>query len=308
MPAFKTSDASELLEPGLKSIFFNRFNRFPEEYTQWMNVLGSGRNFEEDLTFAGFKTPPEKTEGQAVTFEDPVQGDLKRYTQKEFALGFRITRPMWMDDQYGIMRQLTGALGIAFGHLAETEGADVLNNATSTAAEDLGADGLSLLNDAHTLLKGGTFANQPAVPADLSYVEVQNGMINFDELVDHASIQIQVRPRTAVVTPAFRFVAEEIFEQDAKPNSAERDDNTVSNKGINMFVSHYLDDDNRWFLLSDPAVDGMAGHSIQFIWRERPIFETYDDKDTKDVKVNGYARLAKGFTEAFGVYGSTGSV
>ena len=62
MPAFSTSQASELLEPGLKSIFLNRFRRWPEEYSTWSNVLGSTRNFEEDLTFAGFGTIPEKGE------------------------------------------------------------------------------------------------------------------------------------------------------------------------------------------------------------------------------------------------------
>jgi phage major head subunit gpT-like protein len=306
MPAFKTSDAAELLEPGLKSIFLNRFRRFPEEYTRLLNVLGSQRNFEEDLTFAGFGTVPEKGEGVSVSFEDPIQGNTKRFTHKEFALGFRITRPMWMDDQYGKMRGMTSALGISFAHLAEVQGASPYNNATDTSAENLGADGVALLSTAHPLLGGGTFSNKPATDADISYTEVQNAMINFDGLTDHQGLEIMVQPRKVIVTPTFRFIAEEIFKQDAKPNTADRDDNTVSNKGIELMVSHYITDSDRWFMQSDPAVDGMAGHSIQYIWRERPIFETYDDKDTKDVKANGYARLSVGFTEAFGVYGSTG--
>lgn len=307
MPAFATNDAAQLLEPGLKSIFLNRFRRFPEEYSEWMNVLGSQRNFEEDLTFAGFGPVPEKGEGISVDFEDPIQGDTKRFTHKEFALGFRITRPMWMDDQYGKMRGMTSALAISFAHLAEVQGASVLNNATSSDAEYLGADGVALLSSSHTLLGGGTFSNTPAVQADLSYTEVQNAYINFETLTDHQGLEINVKPRKCIVAPAFRFVAEEIFGQETKPNTADRDKNTVANKGISTMVTHYLDDADRWFLLSDPAVDGMAGHSIQFIWRERPIFETYDDKDTKDVKANGYARLSVGFTEAFGVYGSTGA-
>lgn len=306
MPAFSTQQASELLEPGLKSIFLNRFRRWPEEYSTWSNVLGSTRNFEEDLTFAGFGPIPPKGEGEPVDFEDPIQGSVKRFTHKEFALGFRITRPMWMDDQYGKMRTMTSALSIAVSNLAEVQGASPLNNATNTAAEFLGADGLPLLSSAHVLLGGGTFSNIPAAPADISYTEVQNAYINFEELTDHRGININVRPRKALVSPAFRFIGEEIFKQDTKPNTTDRDKNTVSNKGISLEVLHYLDDADRWFLLSDAAVDGMAGHSIQFIWRERPLFETYDDKDTKDVKVNVYARFATGFTEAFGVYGSVG--
>ncbi|MGH7262188.1 MAG: hypothetical protein ACREI9_16230, partial [Nitrospiraceae bacterium] len=249
---------------------------------------------------------PEKGEGEPVDFEDPIQGNIKRFTHKEFALGFRITRPMWMDDQYGKMRTMTSALSIAVSNLAEVQGASPLNNATNTAAEFLGADGLPLLSAAHVLLGGGTFSNIPAAPADISYTEVQNAYINFEELTDHRGININVRPRKALVSPAFRFIGEEIFKQDTKPNTTDRDKNTVSNKGISLEVLHYLDDADRWFLLSDAAVDGMAGHSIQFIWRERPLFETYDDKDTKDVKVNVYARFATGFTEAFGVYGSVG--
>lgn len=306
MPAFSTSDASEFLEPGLKSIFMNRFRRFPEEYTKLNNVLGSQRNFEEDLTFAGFGSVPGKGEGEGVSFEDPIQGNLKRFTHSEFALGFRITRPMWMDDQYGKMRGMTSALAISFANLAEVQGISYLNNATSTDADFLGADGVALLSNAHVLLGGGTYSNIPTVAADISYTEVQNGMINFEGLTDHQGLEIQVQPRKVVISPNFRFIAEEIFKQDTRPNTADRDKNTVSNKGVEVVVSHYITDNDRWLLLSDPAVDGMAGHSIQFIWRERPLFETYDDKDTKDVKANGYARLSVGFTEAFGVYGSTG--
>lgn len=306
MPAFKTSDAAELLEPGLKSIFLNRFRRFPEEYTQLLNVLGSQRNFEEDLTFAGFGNVPEKGEGVGVDFEDPIQGNTKRFTHKEFALGFRITRPMWMDDQYGKMKGMTSALAISFANLAEVQGASPYNNATATGAEFLGADGVALLSTAHPLLGGGTFSNKPTTDADISYTEVQNALINFETLTDHQGLEIQVQPRKVIVTPSFRFIAEEIFKQDTKPNSADRDKNTVSNKGVSVKVSHYITDSDRWFIQSDPAVDGMAGHSLQYIWRERPIFETYDDKDTKDVKANGYCRLSVGFTEAFGIYGSTG--
>jgi len=305
MPAFSTASAAELLEPGLKSIFLNRFGRFPEEYSQFMNVLSSQRNFEEDLTFAGFGTVPEKNEGQGVDFEDPVQGDVLRITMKEYALGFRITRPMWTDDQYGKMKGMTGALSISFSHLAETLGASLFNNCTSTSAPYATADGKALAATNHDLLRtGGTFSN--LATTDLSYVEVQNAYTHFENLTDHAGLPVRIVPRKCIVTPTFRFIAEEIFKQDAKPNSAERDDNTVSNKGISMFVSHYLDDSDLWALISDPAVDGDAGHSMQFIWRERPIFETYDDKDTKDVKVNGYCRIGVGATEAFGVYISTG--
>lgn len=305
MPSFSTAHASELLEPGLKSIFLNRFARFPEEYSQYLNVLSSQRNFEEDLTFAGFGTIPEKPEGVAVDFEDPIQGNVKRITNKAYALGFRITREMWMDDQYGKMKTMSGALAISVNHLSETRGASFFNNATSTSDEEyLGADDKALAATDHPLLGGGTFSNLATV--DLSYVEVQNAYTNFENLTDHMGLPIRITPQKVVVTPTFRFIAEEIFKQEAKPNSAERDDNTVSNKGLSMFVSHYIDDSDLWAMLSQPAVDGDAGHSLQYIWRERPIFETYDDKDTKDVKVNTYCRIGIGFTEAFGVYISTG--
>jgi hypothetical protein len=201
---------------------------------------------------------------------------------------------------------MTSALAISFANLAEVQGASPYNNATATGAEFLGADGVALLSTAHPLLGGGTFSNKPTTDADISYTEVQNALINFETLTDHRGLEIQVQPRKVIVAPAFRFVAEQIFKQDTEPDTANRNKNVVSNKGISVMVSHYMTDTDRWFIQSDAAVDGMAGHSLQFIWRERPIFETYDDKDTKDVKANGYCRLSVGFTEPFGIYGSTG--
>lgn len=306
MPPFTTANAAELLEPGLKEIYLNRFNRWEEEYSGWINVVPTEKNFEEYLTFAGFGLPVEKPEGSPVDFVDPIQGNLKRINHKSFAYGFRITREMWMDDLYGPMRQMTQALAVGTRHLPEVRAARILNNMTSTAAEFLLADGKALAATDHPLLGGGTFANTPSVQADISYTEVQNALIAFETLNDHMNLPVLVRPKTAIVSPTFRFIAEEIFKQESKPNTADRDDNTVSNKGVNLFVSHYLTDADEWAILSDPSVDGVAGHSLVFQWREKPIFEVYEDKDTKDVKVNMYCRLGVGAVEAFGFYGSTG--
>ncbi len=306
MPPMNTTQFSSLLAPGLRKIYFNEYSDLAPEFPTWCNVRSSTRSFEDEQILAGFGTVPEKPEGQAVSYSDALEGGAKRYTHVSFGLGFKITWEMWSDDLYKKMVRMSKELARAFRNMAEVEAATILNQATSTTnEEDIGAADESLLSATHSLLGGGTISNRPASDTDISYAAVQNAIVNYHDLTDDQGITVNLRPSLALVTSADQFKAQEIFGQDTKPNSGDRDKNTVSGApGMQSTykVNHYLTDADRWFLLASKSQ-----HSLQFFWRERPGFDTGDDFDSKNIKVTGFARLSHSHTDWRGVYGAPGA-
>lgn len=302
MPPMQRSAFSNLLAPGLRKWIFESYKEYPEEYTGFVNIDSSKRQYEDDAVFSGIGAVPEKTEGNAFTYKDAVQNSTKRYTHKSYGLGYRITHEMYEDDLYNVMKKMTKALARSFRNLVEVQAAGILNNAT-TAGDTAGADGKALLATDHPLIEaGGTLANKPATDVDISYTAVQNGIINFHQLTDEQNMPMLLRPEKAIVHPNDQFKAMEIFGQEAKPNTADRDSNTVRKSGLSQFeISHYLTDTDRWFLVAPKGQ-----HDAWFIWRERVSYDMFDDPETKDVKVAGYCRFSRGHTDWRGWYGSVG--
>ena len=96
----------ELLEKRLREVYFNRYNMEPKRYPQVFNVKKSSNAFEDAIKVSGLGTLTVKPEGQPIGYDDPVQGTRKRTVHTTYALGFRVTMEMQMDDLYGIIEQM----------------------------------------------------------------------------------------------------------------------------------------------------------------------------------------------------------
>lgn len=304
----RTGNFANLVKPPLREIFYETYEEVPQEFRTWANVIDLEGNYEDDLIVVGFGAVPAKVEGSPTTYADLAEGPTKRYTADPYGLGFRITRELWDDELHGVMKGGSKALGRSFRNLLDVTAAKMLNNATATGSAYLGADGKALLATNHPRQgAGGTEANKPTTDVDISYTAVQTAIINFYELTDEQDLPIRKRPSLAIVGPNDMFKAAEIFKQEEKPNSADRDKNFVRNAaapgfGITKyFVSTFLTDTDLWFIFADKSE-----HSVNMVIKVEPEFDTSDDFDTGDVLVKGYARLGFGFTDWRGVYGSTG--
>jgi len=64
----------DLLEPGLREIFFQQYSELPTVYDKVFHVLKSTRQQETDSSVSGFGQLVETTEGAPITYEDPIQG------------------------------------------------------------------------------------------------------------------------------------------------------------------------------------------------------------------------------------------
>lgn len=300
MPTTKAA-FSALLAPGLRKVFFQNYKMFPEEYSKIANVETSKRAYEEELTTAGLGRFEQKPEGTAIVYDDPMQGNTKRYTHATFALGFRVTREMYNDDLYGVMKKMSKELAMAARQTVELEFAALLDDAFTGAAY-AGADGEPLCDTAHPLLVGGTYANAPTTARDLGIGSLRAAQERMEKLVNERGLpEFRGKGNLIIVSPEFQWIAKELIGSELKPYTGDNEINVFNDMGMSYMVSHYKSDTDSWFLLTDKSM-----HDIKFFWREKPSFENDDDFDTKDAKFTGYMRFSLGFTDWRGIDGSSG--
>lgn len=296
-----SSTFTELYAPGLRKVIFESYTYMPTEYDKFINVTNTSRQFEEDYKMGGFGAVPTKPEGTAIVYDDPVPGSKITYRWTPYGKGFRVTHEAMQDDLYGQMRKMATALGRAFANQKEVIGHGFLNNAFSVA--NGGYDGLELCSTAHTLLRGAaTVRNRPTGSAALGVTTLQDGLIDFERLVDESNVPIMMRPKWLIVSPELAPLAREILGSQFKPFTADNEINVLADSGLNLLVSHYITDTNAWFITADTSET-----DLYMFWREKFVTDSADDFDTGDGKMKGYMRLGIGYGDWRGFWGSPGT-
>jgi hypothetical protein len=298
-----TGGFAELLAPGLYDVMFNEIDGQPNQWLGVFNTEDSQRSYEEDLKTAGLGGMLTKAEGVATTFDDPIEGNKVRYTHASYGLGFRVTREMWDDDLYGIMKQMARELGRAAAYKIEVDAWSILNNAFTGGFT--GEDGLVLCSTAHTRLDGGsTIGNRPTTHADIGLTTYQAALDHFNDLVDDRGRPIVINPALLIVSPTYKWAAKEILMSEYKPYVANNEINALKGEITEngYLASRYLTASRSWF-----AVAQKSQHDMKFFWRTRPETADADDFLSGDALFKIFARYSKGFSEWRGVYGSSGS-
>lgn len=288
----------DLLAPGFREIFFQKFSERAPEYSEIFNIHSSMRQYEDDSYVAGFGLVPLKGEGNPVGYDDPIQGFDKRYTHETRSLAYRVTREMWEDELYGVMRKLPAALGRSMRMTIEQDGANILNRAFNSSYT--GGDGKELCATDHPLVGGGTQKNELTVAADFDKTSLEQALIDIAATTDDRGLLVQLMPRKLVVHPALEWTARKVLESKFDPGTANNDINPATNTGLQIVVNHYLTDPDAWFILCDD-------HELNWFWRIRPDHDQDTDFDTDDAKFKVRARWSNGWSIPWGVFGSPGA-
>lgn len=295
------SNFSDLMAPGFRKIFFEKFNRYPEEYSKVFNQSGSQRRYEDESEISGLGAMVQKGEGVAVTFDDPIQGYDKRFTHLTYALGFQCSEELWEDDLYGIMSRMPKALATSARQTIETVDANHLNRGFSDSYT--GGDSEPLFGDAtaktHPLLGGGTESNQLATAADLSVTSLESLVELMEETTDDQGLLLMIKGKTLIVPPEEKWTARELLDSEDKPYTGNNEINPLIDEELKYFVYHYLTDADAFFLQA-------AEHYMTHIWRRRPRFTNDSDFKTGDALYKGDMRFSSGWSGWRGICGSPG--
>lgn len=290
---------SNLLAPGYRKVVFETYKERPVEGTALVNMNTSKRAYEEDFPIAGFGTLVNKPEAGSITYQDALQGTVKRYTWTTYGLGFRITEEMMEDDLYGIMGgRMSKALGRSARNNMEIVMHAPYNNAFSTAYSGW-VSGESLCSTTHALMRGGTAANRPGSDADFALGALQAAIEHFHGLVDESGIPVVYIPRMVVHSVGDHWAVSQVLKSQFLPGGQNNDINQIAQEGLRPHLSHYLTDTDAWFVLADQ-------HDVNYFDRRPATFTNSDDFNTGDALFKLTRRNGSGWSDWRGVYGTQG--
>jgi len=291
---------SALVAPDLRRVYMEVGKERPMEYDLWANVDTMEWNPVKDQQITGLGTMPAMAEGAQFAMDQPIIGTTKQYLATPYGLAVEITWPMWRDDLYGVMRELVGGLARASRNRVEVDCHSILNNAFSTSFVGFTA-AESLCSTAHVGLDGISRANRPSPDIGLSITGVQASTIRFENMTDERNLPRVMAPVMAILAPSNKYVAREVLGSSGKPYTADNEINALIEEDLSWLVSHYLTTATYWFLVAAKGV-----HDLNFLWRDRPIFDSFDDPWTKNAIFTSYQRHTNGYGSWRGIDGSTG--
>jgi len=289
-----------LLAPGLRKVYIDTGKERPLEYPMFFNVDDMQWNPVTDQQVSGIGTLPSMPEGNQFITDDIIMGGTKSYTAAPFGLAVEITWAAWRDELYGVMQEMVRELSRASRNRQEVDAWSILNNAFSTSYPGF-TSGESLCSTSHTGLDGTSRANRPSVDIGLSQTGIQAAITRFEGMTDERGMPRLMAPTMAVIHYSNKFVAREIFGSGGKPYTADNEINALIDEDLSYLVCHYITTSTYWWLSASKGI-----HDLNFMWRDHPIFDVFDDPWTKNAIATVFQRHTKGHGSWRGIDGSTG--
>lgn len=264
--------------PGLFAVAKENFKRYPEEWKKYYSIRNSKRAYEESGYVSGFGYLVEKPEGTPITPDARIQGPVKRWSHKTWALMCRITQEAIEDDQYSVMKDAMKHLGVsavATRHLLATR---MLMNGTATTYHTAG-DALAIFSASHVRLGGGVWSNLGSA-ADPTEASLEAAVKNFESITDHRGKRYDQKAEYVWCGPAWEFKFEKLLGSTLEAETPNNAVNAIKNRrNLRLVIDHEITD-TRW------GLGGPKDDSVGFIWfnRIKPTLNRHGDPDTGDAK------------------------
>jgi hypothetical protein len=256
----------------------------PLEYDKVVNVEDMPWNPITDRQIAGLGSLQPKPEGQQFPLDQPILGGTKSYEASAYALAVEFSWEAWRDELYGVARELTTEQARAGRNRQELSGWSAFNNAFSTSFAGF-TSGEALCSTAHVGLDGASRANRPSPDIALSVTGLQSSLTRFENMTDERGLPRLMAPTRLICGPSNKFVAREILGSTSKPYTTDNEINALIEDDLSWMISHYLTTAGAWFTTAAQGV-----HDLNFLWRDRPIFDSFDDPWTKNAIFTTYQR------------------
>ena len=248
----------DLLDPRFRKIYGDELKLIPSIGTSIFHVETSSKNNEKDSSASGLSKLVRRSEGQAITYEDEIQGFDVTYTHYEDSLGTSVSNQLWEDDQFNVIKRKPANLAKAKIRSQEQLLADIFNysftaggggNSTFTSG-----DALALFSNAHTREDGGaTQSNYTAT--DLNEAAIETATVAMRNTLDHKGQLYMSKANTLIVPPALEKEARILLDSTQRVGTANNDINPYQG-ALKLVVWDFLGaaaggSDTAWFLLDD---------------------------------------------------------
>jgi hypothetical protein len=284
-----------LLEPGLRHVFADTFNRQESNLELLFNMQTSEKAVEHDLEMGDIQDFEPFT--GSIPYDDIKEGYKTNYEHQEFARGLKIERKLVQDDQYSTINKRPAALALGAFRRREADGASVFNNSFNSSVT--GGDSLSLCNSAHTSNVGGATQSNTGTSA-LSPTAVETtrrAMVKFKSNRDNP---ISVVPDMLIVPVDLEQTAYEIINSKGKVDTAQNNANFHFGKYKLVVWPNYLTSTTRWWMVDSQLM------KMFLLWFDREDVQFFRDSDfeTLVAKFAGYMRYSFGWSDWRWVFGN----
>lgn len=299
----------DILDPRFRKIYGDELKAIPQTGPSIFHMETSSRNIEKDSSASGLSTLVERSEGQAITYEDEIQGYDVTYTHREFALGTSVSNKLWEDDLFRVMLRKPAHLARAKQRHEERRMADIFNYGFTAGGGGLATftsgDALALFSSAHTREDGGATQSNTGI-ADLKESSLESALIAVRQTLDHKGQLYSAKADTLVVSPQLEKEARILLDSSGRVGTANNDINPYQG-ALKLIVWDFLGSaspggsDTAWFVYDSSL------HELNFFRRsDRGLEGPYYDFDTKTAKWSVDVRNSVGFSGWRGIYGSKG--
>jgi hypothetical protein len=289
------------LWPGIKLWWGREYDEHEAEYPDWFDVVTSDKAYEEEVEISGFSVLREKDQGQAVTYDTEVQGAITRYTHIAYGGGYIVTFEELRDNLYEVVSKRRAAmLAFAGRQTEEIVGANTFNQAFN-AAFPIG-DGQAFISATHPTMVGNQ-SNLLTTSADLSELAIEDLGVQIMQATDYRGNKIALVPQSLGISPAQWYDANRILHSVLQNDTSNNAINVIKASGMfkkGIMVNHYFLSGTAWFIHTN------APAGAQFMWRDKPMFDTDNEFDTKNAKASLYMRFSCGVTDWRSYYGTPG--
>lgn len=260
----------QLLEPGLRKIFFEYLKEIPTQYTNVFNMHTSKKAQEHDWGMGAFGDWKERaTNLDTVDYKTLSPGLERTYTHKAFTQGFMIERELYDDEQYRQINKFPKAMARSGRQKVEKDAAKFLVDAFSTPIYD----GKPLFATDHPLLDSEETCSN-LIEGELSEATLKAAIKLMKETKDEAGNLVSMKPNTLVIPPALEDTAKRLLHSTLLPGTELNDTNKyLLESGIKIVVLDYLSEagvgsDTMWFLMDS------GQHELNFFWRMDKAFSS----------------------------------
>ena len=298
MPAVRQS-FDKVIVPGLFKAYADEYDALEARYPDVFNITDTERAYEDIVVTTGLATTPIKPESQDVAMDIPLQVGTVHMAVITYGLGYEVSKELMDDDLYNVVGAPASRFLAQSGRDTEERQAWGLLNGGFTTTTSY--DGLSILNTAHTLKGGGTYANRPGSAQALSFTSLQASLERHKLMVNERNLKIRQRPNKLIVPIQLSWLAQEILGSQQKPQTADNTTNVLSSGkiGVEPYECEYLTSTTAWFTLTPKGK-----HKLMFFWREKPGFDKDYDKKARCAFFMNFFRFGTAAFDWRGVDGS----
>ena len=208
------------------------YNRYEGQHAEIFDTESSDRAFEEEVMLSGFGAAPVKGEGTGVSFDDAQEAYTARYNHETVAMAFSITEEAIEDNLYDrLASRYTLVHLLVQWHTQSRLKLPLFLTTPSTAGAFAGGDGVELCATDHPLTNGGTFANEPAVAADLNETSLEDALISIAGFTDERGLIIALKGMKLIIPRQLQFVAERLLVSNLRVGTADNDINAIKSSG-----------------------------------------------------------------------------